>query len=201
MPRKSRKHALQDAKIKMVERLAEQAAGRTSSFSFFKSDPASSPELLALAWDRAARAALRIEDIKFAFFTDANGKFVRHKLSADFVDTSARDLRLTFKKFKLDPDNPWSWRAMATYMSVLFSGPQSKQGRPKEWTPERLILLQQQREAVRFKKLTNSQLAHKLANDRTSPFYVTGVDSKDGVEGLRKRLNKPSRKARTIGTE
>jgi hypothetical protein len=141
MPRKSRKHAHQDARLEMVEHIAEQAAGRVTIFDEFKRDPASSPELLDYAWDNAARVALKIVDRKYHLFAVADGGTVRHELPPDYVDTRARDLRRTFERFKLDPDDPWSWRTLAEYMSLLFSGPQSKRGRRTEWPQERLLQL------------------------------------------------------------
>jgi hypothetical protein len=199
MTRKSHKHKLQDAKIKTVERLAEESAGRVSMFALMTQDPTSTPEPIDYAWVKAARAALKIEDLKFAFFPDASGtKLVRQELPPDFVDTTARDIRLTFEKFKLDPDDPWSWRMMATYMSLLFSGAQAKKGRPKTATPERLMQLHQMRESAALKKLTDSEAAYWLANDKSSPFHKRGVDSKAGVEGLRKQIGKARR---TFGTK
>jgi hypothetical protein len=168
-------------------------------FALMKQDPTSTSELIDYAWVKEARAALKIEDLKFAFFPDASGtKLVRQELSPDFVDTTARDMRLTFEKFKLDPDDPWSWRMMAAYMSLLFSGPQVKKGRPKTVTPERLKQLHQMRQSAALKKLTDSEAAYRLANDKSSPFHKRGVDSKAGVEGLRKQIGKARR---TFGTK
>jgi hypothetical protein len=58
MTRKSLKHKLQDAKIKTVERLAEESAGRVSMFALMTQDPTSTPESIDYAWVKAARAAL-----------------------------------------------------------------------------------------------------------------------------------------------
>jgi hypothetical protein len=186
----TRKKVDQGARMNEMERYAEKGH-RSSTFSLMKQDPTSTPESISYAWEKAARAALQVDDMKFAFLPDASGtKTVRHELPPDYVDTVARDLRLTFKKFKLDPEDPWSWRMMATYMSLLFSAPHTKKGRPKTVTPEWLMQLEQTVRAKEFKNLTNDKVARKLANDKTSPFYIAGVDSRAGVEGLRKHVGK-----------
>jgi hypothetical protein len=182
----TRKKVDQADRMKAMERFAAEDGQRSSTFSLMKQDTASSPGLLDYAWQQAARAALKIEDLTKWRSPDG----VWHDVTPGFVDTVARDMRLTFKKFKLDPDDPWSWRTMAQYMSLLFSAPQSKKGRPSDWTLEKLELLRQERESDRFKNLTNGQVAHELANDKRSPFHAQGVNSKAGVEGLRKRLGK-----------
>jgi len=183
MPRKSRKHAHQDAKLEMVEHIAEKGAGVTM-FSEFKRDPASSPELLEYAWDQAARHQLKIKDRAGAIFQG-----VWYDFPPGYVDTSARDLRLTFERFNLDPDDPWSWRMIAEYMSILLSEPPRK----KKITPDWLMSLHQARESTELKNLTDYEAAYRLANDKTSPFYQEGVDSKAGVEGLRKNIRKAGR--------
>jgi hypothetical protein len=183
----TKKKVDQGERMKAVERSAADRQ-RSSTCALMKQDPTLSPEVLDHAWEKAARAALSVEDATGYFFPDANGtKSVWQAAAPDFVDTAARDLRLTFEKFNLDPADPWSWRMMAQYMSLLFSAPQTKRGRPTEWTPEKLELLRQEREA---ENLTNGRLAKKLANDKTSPFQTKGKDTKAGVEGLRKRLGK-----------
>jgi hypothetical protein len=198
MPRKSRKHAHQDARLEMVEHIAEQTAGEVKIFAEFRRDPASSPELLDYAWDNAARVALKIVDRKYHLFAVAGGGTVRHELPPDYIDTRARDLRRTFERFKLDPDDPWSWRTLAEYMSLLFSGPQSKRGRRTEWPPERLLQLHHARNSPELKSLPDSEAAYRLANDKGSSFYVKGTDRKAGVEGLRKNIRKA---ARMFGTK
>jgi hypothetical protein len=188
MTRKSRKDTHRDAKLEIVEHIAEKAAGEVTIFSEFKRDPESSPELLDYAWDRAARHALKIKERTGTIFQG-----VWHDFPPGYVDTSARDLHLTFERFNLDPDDPWSWRRMAEYMSIVLSAPP----RSKKVTPEWLMSLHQARESSELKNLTDSEAAYRLANDKASPFYAEGVDSKAGVEGLRKNIRKARR---TFGT-
>ncbi len=195
----TRKKVDQGERMKAVERGAKDVKRRSSIFATIKQDPTSSPELIELAWQKAARAALSVEDATGYFFPDASGaKLVWQAVPPDFVDTVARDLRVTFEKFNLNPDDPWSWRMMASYMSLLFSAPQTKRGAPKTRTPEQLMLLYETIMADRLKNLTNGQLAKKLANDKTSPFQTRGKDTKAGVEGLRKLIGKARR---TFGTK
>jgi hypothetical protein len=178
----------------MVKRLAEWEAQRDpgrSVFALTKQDPTSTPEALAYAWEMEARGAFRIV-VKPGFLLFANeGGGTRRDAAPDYVDTSARDLLLTFEKFELDPDNPWSWRRMAEYLSIIFSGPESKRGRPVEYTPERLMQLRQQRESDALKNLTHSEAAKRLTKTQA------GSTRKSGAEGLRKQL----RKARSLGTK
>jgi hypothetical protein len=194
MPRKSVKNRLQDDKIAMVKRLNEWEAkldpGR-SVFALTKQDPTSTPEALAYAWQMEARGALRIV-VKPGFLLFANeGGGTRRDAAPDYVNTVARDLLSTFEKFKLDPDNPSSWRTMAEYLSIIFSGPQSKRGRPVEYTTERLMQIRQQRESAALKNLSDSEAAKRLAKTRA------GSTRKSGAEGLRKQF----RKARSLGTK
>jgi hypothetical protein len=177
--------------MKTVDQIAQDAAQMSSTFSICKQDPASSPELLDYAWGKEARAALKIEDLKTAFFPDANGNFVQHELPADYVNKSNRDLRRTFERFKLDPADPWSWRMVAEYMSMIVSLPQRKRGRPVVYTPEKLMQIRQDRESGALKNLTDSKAAKPLAKK-----YASST-RKSGAEGMRKQI----RKARTIGTE
>lgn len=185
--------------MKTVERIAQNDANgnggqsqKTSSMlSILKQDPTSSPELLDYAWGNEARAALKIVDMTGAYFPDADDKLVWYDFTPGYVDKGARDLRRIFERFKLDPDDPWSWRMMAVYMSMIFSLPKRKRGRPVEWTPERLMQTLQDRESAPLKNLTDSEAAKRLAKTRA------GSTRKSGVEGLRKQL----RKARTVGTK
>jgi hypothetical protein len=192
-----RKKATPAKMLKVIELGAQNGASRTPSmFSLIKDDPTSSPELIAYAWEKAARAALSINDLKFAMFPDANGKLVRHEMPADYIDVSARALRLTFEKFKLDPEDPWSWKMLAQYLSMIFFWKiLKKRGAPKKWTPK--LLMEVEKEAAKHSGLPNTKVAHRLANDKKSPFYAKGVDTKAGVEGLRKQLNKIGRSKRS----
>src|SRR4051794_38107922 len=195
MPRKKNTPAKM---VKVLEQGARDGRPRSPSiYSFIKSDPTSSPELIAYAWEKEARAALQIKDVTFAYFAGADGKPVRHEFPADYVDPSARALRLTFEKFNLDPDDPWSWQMMARYLSMIFFWKvPGKKGAPRKWTPELLMQLEQQAAP----DLSNSEAAHRLANDKRSSFYMRGIDSRAGVEALRKRLNQV-RRGKKAGTK
>jgi hypothetical protein len=155
--------------MKNMETIAQERPQTSSVISIFKSDPESTPELIEYALERAwkgARAALKVDD-------------------------SSPDLRIIFEKFRLDPDDPWSWRMMASYMHILFSLPKRKRGRPVEHTPEVLIQLLAERESPALKNLPDSKAANRLAKTRA------GSTRKSGVEGLRKQI----RKARLVGTK
>jgi hypothetical protein len=187
---------------KALDKLSLAAKPSASGFSLMKGDPASSPELLDHAWQVEARAALRIADTNFAFLPDADGKLVRHEFPSDFVDPAAHSLRLTFKKFKLDPDDPWSWHMLARYLSMIFfSKPPAKKGRPIKWTSKLLMELEREASAM-----SASKAAHRLANDKKSAFHVrarnsagvvtnTRADNNSGAEGLRKAIGKARRKS------
>jgi hypothetical protein len=156
--------------MKNMETIARARPQSSSVVSIFKSDPDASPELIEYAIERAwkgAREALKVDD-------------------------SSPDLRSVFQKFRLDPDDPWSWRMMASYMHILFSLPQRKRGRPVEWTPERLMELREERESGALKTLPDSKAAKVLAkkHGRANRFG-------SGAEGQRKQL----RKARSLGTK
>jgi hypothetical protein len=164
--KRTRKHP-QTVMMKTVVEFAQERTQTSSAFSIIKSDPASSPELLEYAWVKDARAALRVAPPDYA------------------------NLHRAFEQFKLDPDDPWSWRTMAEYMSLIISVPARKRGRPVEWTPERLMELREERESGSLKTLPDSKAAKRLAKTRA------GTTRKSGVEGLRKQI----RKAGSIGTK
>ena len=96
---------------------------RKSTMQIWKDDLQASPEVMSLAWEAAARGALKIEDMTFAFFPDADGKPVRHEMPADFFDQSAHAMRRAFDHFKLDPADPWAWRQMVSYFAFVFFWP------------------------------------------------------------------------------
>jgi hypothetical protein len=172
--------------MKIVESTAQKATQTSTILSILKQDPTSSPELLDYAWDKEARAALKIKDMTGAYFQG-----VWHDFTPGYVDTGARDLRRIFERFKLDPDDPWSWRTMAEYMSMLVSLPQRKRGRPVVYTPEKLMQIRQERESGPLKNLTDSKAAKPLAKK------YAGSTRKSGTEGMRKQI----RKARLLGTK
>jgi hypothetical protein len=158
-----------------------------SMYSSIKGDPSSSPEEIDYAWVKEARHALRIEDMTKWCSPDG----VWHDVRPDFVDMSARALRLTFEKFKLDPEDPGSWRMLAMYLSMIFFWKvPGKSGAPQKWTPK--LLMQLKQEADKWPGLPNTKVAHRITNDKASPFYAKGVSSKSGVAGLRKQLTKIS---------
>jgi hypothetical protein len=156
--------------MKNMETIARERPQTSSVVSIFKSDPDASPELIEYALERAwkgAREALKVDD-------------------------SSPDLRIIFEKFRLDPDEPWSWRMMASYMHILFSLPKSKRGRPVKYTPKVLMGIHKKREADALKNLPDSKVAKHFAKG-------LGLANRfgDGSEGMRKQI----RKARSLGTK
>ena len=173
--------------VKTVDQIAQRGPRTSSAFSIIKLDPESSPDLLDYAWGKEARIALKIEDLTKWRSPDG----VWHDVPPGYVNKSNHDLRRTFERFKLDPDDPWSWRALADYMSMIVSLPQRKRGRRVEYTPEKLMEIRQAREADALKNLPDSKAAKALAKK------YAGTTRKSGVFGLLKQI----RKARTVGTK
>jgi hypothetical protein len=177
----------QAEQVKIVNQIAQDAPQTSSMFSIFKRDSESTPELLDDVWGKDARTALKIEDL--TRWRSPEG--IWHDFPPGYVNPSTRDLRNAFDRFKLDPDDPWSWRRLAEYMAVVVSLPQRKRGRPVEYTPEKLMQIREERDAAALKNLPDTKAAKLLAKKHA------GTTRKSGAEGVRKQI----RKARSLGTK
>jgi hypothetical protein len=199
----ARKKISAAARGRVLIHQGEKSKRHKSTMQIWKDDIQASPEVISLAWAAAARHALKIEDMTFAFFPDANGKLVRHEMPADFFDQSAHAMRHAFDHFKLDPADPWAWRQMVSYFAFVFFWPEQprRRGRKTEWTSAREAELEKAIQTL--PGLSDLRAAQKLANDKLSPFYVSGVEANAGVEGLRKKIGAVKRKSapRKVGTK
>lgn len=152
-----------------------------------------SGEFKEQAWARA-RDLFRIdrERLKFAYFagqkepTPVPDDSPIHR----FDEQSNKALRKLFTHMKLDPDDPSSWRLLVDQMAYIFfwEPPGRPRGAPKQWIDEREALLAA--EVAKLPGMSAIAIARKHTNDKKSPFYAKGVDSKKGVRGLRARIGK-----------
>jgi hypothetical protein len=193
----ARKTDSPNKRMRLLEYKSRQLQPHESVFSLLKKDPSSSPELLKYAWEKEAHRALQIQRLTYELLPES----IKQEAPPDWSDPAADSMQRAFEMFKLDPDDPWSWNMLARYISMIFfwKPPSGKKGRPKKWTPKLLMELEQQ--AAKFEALPNTKAAKRLANDKLSPFLSRGVDSKSGVEGLRKKIGAVRRKpqAKTMG--
>jgi hypothetical protein len=116
------------------------------------------------------------------------------QVPADFPDPLRDAMAKAFAHFKLDPEDPGSWKALVSYFSYIFfwQPPRQRSGAKAKWTSNRERELY---EAVStLPRLSDVQAAMKLANDKRSPFYVRGTSPSDGVRGLRSRIGKVRKK-------
>lgn len=155
-----------------------------------------SPELLKMHRGSMALRALSLEPLKSAFFPDGKGGFREEVLPADFKDPFREAMVRAFQHFKLDPQDPFSWRVIVEYFAYIFFWQQSaKRGGKTKWTAEREAQLLKAVQSL--PKLSDVKAARKLANDKNSPFYVKGVEAGDGVSGLRRRIGRVRKKLAT----
>ena len=115
-----------------------------------------------------------------------------HALTLDDKNKADALLKHTFREFGLDPNNPFDWRRLLTWVAFFLFAAPKRSGRPSEWDAKRYCELL---EAVDRRKQSNPRLSDKrhcerIAGSRTSPSFFR----KAGGEGLRKSL----RKARSI---
>jgi hypothetical protein len=125
-----------------------------------------------VAWSARARAALTLDDAE--------------------IDVA---LRKAFEELRLNPNDPFDWRMLATLLATLFFARPAPSGRPTQWDGERYCELL---EAVDRRQFANPGLSDKkacqlIAADRHSPAYFR----KARAEGLRKAL----RSARSLENE
>lgn len=187
----ARKAGTENTRMRLLQRKGPKSQPRETSFSLIKNDPTSSPETVADAWIRAARAALQIPILKELLLYDpVRGEYFLQPAPVDWVDPVVVGMQRTFEMFKLDPADPWSWQMLARYLSMIYFWelPRNKRGRPQKWTPE--LLLQLGEEAAKSPGLPVTKIAKRLAGDKKSPFYDPRVLTTAGVEGLRKQLRK-----------
>ncbi|MET4230174.1 hypothetical protein ABIF65_003836 [Bradyrhizobium japonicum] len=128
------------------------------------------------------------------YFPDGEGGLREERVPADFPDPLREAMAKAFAHFKLDPEDPGSWRALVSYFSYIFfwQPPARRSGAKTKWTSDRERELYQA--VSTLPGLSDVQAAMKLANDKRSPFYVRGTSPSDGVRGLRSRIGKVRKK-------
>ncbi len=104
-------------------------------------------------------------------------------------------LSTAFHELKLDPDDPLSWRLLASLFAYIEFGrrPRRKASAPKKWDEKRLELLSAEVEHLKEKKpnITDKEIAHLLYLDPR--FGAKSSIGAGGREGIRRAI----RKART----
>ncbi|WP_334437744.1 hypothetical protein [Bradyrhizobium sp. AZCC 1610] len=155
-----------------------------------------SPELLKMHRERMAMRALSLEPMKSVLFPDGKGGLREEAVPADFKDPFREAMVRAFRHFKLDPNDPFSWRVMVEYFAYIFFWQHSgRRGGKTKWTADREAQLLKAVQSLPM--LSDMKTAYKLANDKNSPFYVKGVVPSDGVNGLRRRIGKVRKKLAT----
>jgi hypothetical protein len=127
------------------------------------------------------------------FFPDGKGGLCEEP-ARDIEDPFQDSMVKAFEYFKLDPEDPSSWRLLVSCFAYIFfwQPPRRPTGAQKKWTKEREDALCRALEGL--PGLSDIRAAMRLANDKRSPFYVQGTSASDGVSGLRRRIAKVRKK-------
>jgi hypothetical protein len=151
--------------------------------------------------DQAARSGLSVRELKSIdagvltlkplekfYFPDGKGGFREERVPPDFEDPWHAAMVRAFDHFKLDPEDPSSWRMLVSHFAyIFFWQPSRRRGAKVRWTNERDEKLY--RAVCSLPPgLSDVQAAKKLANDKRSPFYMCGV------RGLQSRIGKVRRR-------
>jgi hypothetical protein len=204
----TRKKDSENKRMKLLKLSAERSGPIKTGFQSAK-DAGAPSEFLSEIWEKTARRALQIEEMKeFLFFDPKLGRMISQTVPTDWVDPVADSMRRTFEMFKLDPSDPWSWRLLVGCLSMIYfwKPPRKKSGRPKRWTPELNAQLEQA--AAAFHGVPNTEVVKRLTKKARSPLnkLKAGAPSAAnfsafGGESLRKRLGKLRPKRPKPGTK
>jgi hypothetical protein len=147
-------------------------------------DPGITLDMRERHWQLQAKAALTITDMKEVWFA---GQPSPVPLPPDRIDYAAPAMRRLFDHFKLDPNDPWSWRWLVHLFAYaeFWERPKKPRGRPKEWTDARNADLAAA--VASLPSQSSARAARKLANDAKSPFARKTVSTSSG-SGLRRRI-------------
>jgi hypothetical protein len=152
-------------------------------------------------WNIEARAALSLE--KMVSFISPDG--IRHSVPPDFLDLQYETLRRAFDYFKLDPASPLAWRLLLAHLADIYFGPRVKKkpGAPMKWTAQVFEKLDSELVTKKLDNVPATRAGKRLANDKSSKFYSSGVELNAGKEALRKKIGLIRRKtaAKKIGTK
>ena len=140
-------------------------------------------------WANRARLVLKLEPRTTFPFVHAPGLVVSENVPSDFVDPAYSAMKRLFEQFDADPNDPLAWYYLAAQFAgiMTWAAEGAKRGRKKEWTAERIVLLEAH--AARFRHLSVKEAARSLA--RKKEFTFTGI------EALKKRIAKLRREDAT----